>query len=125
MRLGGTGFNGIGIHGAGDNDAYIGKTGEGYRYGSEGCIRLRNADIEDLYRYVKVKTPVYINRKGGILKAEGGQTLTINGQEVQDYIPPELFKKINSYGKKFTEKEINRALYTVGYLMHKGGFSKD
>jgi lipoprotein-anchoring transpeptidase ErfK/SrfK len=48
-----TGWNGIGIHGTHDPTS-IGKNV------TEGCIRLRNEDLEKVKALVKVGTPVLI-----------------------------------------------------------------
>jgi lipoprotein-anchoring transpeptidase ErfK/SrfK len=45
--------DGYGIHGT-DTPSSIGRSA------SHGCVRLRNEDIETLYRMVPVGTPVYI-----------------------------------------------------------------
>ena len=54
MRLR-TGFNGVGIHGSTNNEASVpGRD-------SEGCIRLRDNDIQHLKQhYAKVGTPVVV-----------------------------------------------------------------
>ena len=62
LRLGGTGHSGIGIHGSTNNEASVpGRA-------SEGCIRLRDADIIDLHDHY----------------AHLGMKVVIKGEDVDD-----------------------------------------
>src|SRR5215204_1290064 len=50
---------GIGIHGTWPNDDYI---IDRYKNWTNGCVSLKNTDIEDLYSYIPVGTPVTIRK---------------------------------------------------------------
>ena len=50
---------GVGIHGTWPHDDYM---IDNYKNWTNGCISLKNEDIEDLYSYVPVGTPVTIRK---------------------------------------------------------------
>lgn len=50
---------GIGIHGTWPNDDFV---VDKYKNWTEGCISLKNRDVEDLYSYIPVGTPVTIRK---------------------------------------------------------------
>jgi lipoprotein-anchoring transpeptidase ErfK/SrfK len=50
---------GIGIHGTWPNEDYV---IDRYKNWTNGCISLKNEDVEDLYSYVPVGTPVTIRK---------------------------------------------------------------
>lgn len=50
---------GVGIHGTWPHDDYM---IDRYTNWTNGCISLKNADIEDLYSYIPLGTPVYIKK---------------------------------------------------------------
>jgi lipoprotein-anchoring transpeptidase ErfK/SrfK len=50
---------GIGIHGTFPHDDYI---IDRYKNWTNGCVSLKNTDIEDLYSYVPIGTPVTIRK---------------------------------------------------------------
>jgi lipoprotein-anchoring transpeptidase ErfK/SrfK len=50
---------GVGIHGTWPHDDYM---IDNYKNWTNGCISLKNEDIEDLYSYVPVGTPVTIQK---------------------------------------------------------------
>jgi len=50
---------GVGIHGTWPHDDYI---IDNYKNWTNGCISLKNEDVEDLYSYVPVGTPVTIQK---------------------------------------------------------------
>jgi lipoprotein-anchoring transpeptidase ErfK/SrfK len=50
---------GIGIHGTWPNEDYV---VDRYKNWTNGCISLKNEDVEDLYSYVPVGTPVTIRK---------------------------------------------------------------
>jgi murein L,D-transpeptidase YafK len=49
----------IGIHGTWPNDDYV---VDKYKNWTEGCISLKRRDVEDLYSYIPVGTPVVIRK---------------------------------------------------------------
>jgi lipoprotein-anchoring transpeptidase ErfK/SrfK len=50
---------GIGIHGVWPHEDFV---VDRYKNWTNGCISLKNTDVEDLYRYVPVGTPVTIRK---------------------------------------------------------------
>jgi len=50
---------GIGIHGTFPHDDYI---IDRYKNWTNGCVSLKNSDIEDLYSYIPIGTPVTIRK---------------------------------------------------------------
>ncbi len=50
---------GVGIHGTWPHDDYM---IDNYKNWTNGCISLKNEDVEDLYSYVPVGTPVFIHK---------------------------------------------------------------
>lgn len=50
---------GIGIHGTWPHDDYM---IDNYKNWTNGCISLKNEDVEDLYSYVPIGTPVFIQK---------------------------------------------------------------
>jgi lipoprotein-anchoring transpeptidase ErfK/SrfK len=50
---------GVGIHGTWPHDDYI---IDNYKNWTNGCISLKNEDVEDLYSYVPIGTPVTIQK---------------------------------------------------------------
>lgn len=50
---------GVGIHGTWPHDDYV---IDNYKNWTNGCISLKNEDVEDLYSYVPVGTPVTIRK---------------------------------------------------------------
>ncbi len=50
---------GIGIHGTWPDDDYV---VDHFRNWTNGCISLKRHDVEDLYSYIPVGTPVYIRK---------------------------------------------------------------
>jgi lipoprotein-anchoring transpeptidase ErfK/SrfK len=50
---------GIGIHGTWPNEDYV---IDRYKNWTNGCISLKNEDVEDLYSYVPVGTPITIRK---------------------------------------------------------------
>lgn len=50
---------GIGIHGVWPHEDFV---VDRYKNWTNGCISLKNSDVEDLYRYVPVGTPVTIRK---------------------------------------------------------------
>lgn len=50
---------GIGIHGTWPNDDYM---IDRYKNWTNGCISLKNGDVQDLYAFIPVGTPVEIRR---------------------------------------------------------------
>lgn len=54
-RIGG----GIGIHGTWPHEGYV---IDQYQNWTEGCISLRNEDVEELYNMIEKGTPVYIRK---------------------------------------------------------------
>jgi lipoprotein-anchoring transpeptidase ErfK/SrfK len=50
---------GIGIHGTWPNDDHV---VDKYSNWTEGCISLKRRDVEDLYSYIPVGTPVTIRK---------------------------------------------------------------
>lgn len=50
---------GIGIHGTWPNDDYI---IDRYKNWTNGCVSLKNSDVEDLYSYIPIGTPVTIRK---------------------------------------------------------------
>ncbi|WP_330602875.1 L,D-transpeptidase family protein [Anaerosolibacter carboniphilus] len=83
-----------GIHGT-NNPSSIGRSA------SHGCIRMRNKDVEDLYRYIKIDTPVTI--WGGIFGPFGnGFRILIPGDRGAD-----VFE---------VQKRMKRMGYYLGYI---------
>lgn len=50
---------GVGIHGTWPNDDFV---VDRYKNWTNGCISLKNEDVEDLYSYVPIGTPVSIRK---------------------------------------------------------------
>ena len=50
---------GIGIHGVWPHEDFV---VDRYKNWTNGCISLKNTDVEDLYRYIPVGTPVTIRK---------------------------------------------------------------
>jgi lipoprotein-anchoring transpeptidase ErfK/SrfK len=50
---------GVGIHGTWPHDDYI---IDNYKNWTNGCISLKNEDVEDLYSYIPIGTPVTIQK---------------------------------------------------------------
>jgi lipoprotein-anchoring transpeptidase ErfK/SrfK len=50
---------GVGIHGTWPHDDYM---IDNYKNWTNGCISLKNEDVEDLYTYISVGTPVTIRK---------------------------------------------------------------
>ncbi len=50
---------GIGIHGVWPNEDFV---VDRYKNWTNGCISLKNSDVEDLYRYIPIGTPVTIRK---------------------------------------------------------------
>jgi len=50
---------GIGIHGTWPNDDFV---VDRYKNWTNGCISLKNEDIEDLYSYIPIGTPITIRK---------------------------------------------------------------
>jgi len=50
---------GIGIHGTWPNEDYV---VDRYKNWTNGCISLKNSDVEDLYSYIPIGTPVFIRK---------------------------------------------------------------
>jgi lipoprotein-anchoring transpeptidase ErfK/SrfK len=50
---------GVGIHGTWPHDDYV---IDNFKNWTNGCISLKNGDVEDLYSYVPVGTPVTIQK---------------------------------------------------------------
>ena len=50
---------GIGIHGTWPKDDYM---IDRYKNWTNGCISLKNEDVEDLYRYIPIGTPITIRK---------------------------------------------------------------
>jgi lipoprotein-anchoring transpeptidase ErfK/SrfK len=50
---------GVGIHGTWPNEDFV---IDRYKNWTNGCISLKNEDVEDLYSYVPVGTPVTIRK---------------------------------------------------------------
>jgi lipoprotein-anchoring transpeptidase ErfK/SrfK len=50
---------GIGIHGTFPHDDFI---IDKYKNWTNGCVSLKNEDVEDLYSYVPIGTPITIRK---------------------------------------------------------------
>ena len=50
---------GIGLHGTWPNDDFV---VDRYKNWTNGCVSLKNEDIEDLYSYISIGTPVIIRK---------------------------------------------------------------
>ena len=50
---------GIGIHGVWPHEDFV---VDRYKNWTNGCVSLKNGDVEDLYRYIPVGTPVTIRK---------------------------------------------------------------
>ena len=50
---------GIGIHGTWPHEDFV---VDRYNNWTNGCIALKNSDVQDVYRYLQIGTPVVIKR---------------------------------------------------------------